>query len=47
MENCVRKYDLARHIRFNTEIAGARWDADESVWRPKTASGEEVSSRCW
>jgi cation diffusion facilitator CzcD-associated flavoprotein CzcO len=42
MENCARKYDLARHIRFNTEIAGARWDADESVWRLKTASGEDI-----
>ncbi|MGO9607677.1 MAG: flavin-containing monooxygenase [Candidatus Binataceae bacterium] len=41
MESCARKYDLARHIRFNTEIAGARWDADESVWRIKTAGGEE------
>ena len=42
MESCARKYDLARHIRFNTEIAGARWDADESVWRLKTAAGEEI-----
>ncbi|MGO9449816.1 MAG: flavin-containing monooxygenase [Candidatus Binataceae bacterium] len=41
MESCARKYDLARHIRFTTEIAGARWDADESVWRIKTAGGEE------
>jgi cation diffusion facilitator CzcD-associated flavoprotein CzcO len=42
MESCARKYDLTRHIRFNTEIAGARWDADESVWRLKTAAGEEI-----
>jgi len=42
MESCARKYDLARHIRFNTEIAGARWDADESVWRLKTAAGETI-----
>src|SRR6266852_5136093 len=42
MESCAGKYDLERHIRFNTEIAGARWDADESVWRLKTAAGEEV-----
>ncbi|HSU90704.1 MAG TPA: NAD(P)/FAD-dependent oxidoreductase, partial [Sporolactobacillaceae bacterium] len=42
MESCARKYDLARHIRFNTEIAGARWDADESVWRLQTAAGEEI-----
>ena len=42
MEGCARKYDLARHIRFNTEIAGARWDADQSVWSLKTVSGEEI-----
>ena len=42
IDSCARKYDLARHIRFNTEIAGARWDADESLWRLKTASGEEI-----
>ena len=42
MESCARKYDLTRHIRFNTEIAGARWDADESVWRLKTAAGETI-----
>ena len=41
MEECARKYDLAPHIRFNTEIAGARWDEDESVWRIQTAAGEE------
>ena len=41
MENCARKYDLARHLRFNTEIAGAQWDADQSVWRLKTIGGEE------
>lgn len=42
MESCARKYDLGRHIRFNTEIAGARWDAEQSVWRLKTVSGEEI-----
>ncbi len=41
MEHCARKYDLTRHIRFNTEIASARWDADQSLWCLKTASGEE------
>jgi cation diffusion facilitator CzcD-associated flavoprotein CzcO len=42
MESCARKYDLERHIRFNTEIAAARWDADESAWHLKTAAGEEI-----
>ena len=42
MESCARKYDLGRHIRLNTEIAAARWDANEGVWRLKTARGEEI-----
>ncbi len=29
------------HIRFGTEIAGARFDAEEAVWRLTTTAGEE------
>src|SRR5277367_467637 len=42
MEDCAKKYDLIRHIRFGTEIAGANWDAGAAVWRIRTTSGEEV-----
>jgi len=42
MEHCARKYGLDRHIRFGTEIAGARFDAEEGVWRLRTTGGEEV-----
>jgi cation diffusion facilitator CzcD-associated flavoprotein CzcO len=42
MEHCARKYDLVRHIRFRTEIAGARFDAGAGVWRLRTAVGEEI-----
>src|ERR1041384_5215716 len=31
IEHCARKYDLLRHIRFDTEVADARFDA--GVWR--------------
>src|SRR4029077_10516347 len=40
MEHCARKYDVLRHIRFDTEIASARFDADTGVWRLRTTSGE-------
>src|SRR2546426_8176735 len=40
MEHCARKYDLVRHIRFGTEIAGARFDAGAGVWRLRTTGGE-------
>ena len=43
MEHCVRKYDLRRHIRFSTEVAGARFDEGESVWRLWTTDGEELT----
>jgi len=46
MESCARKYDLARHTAFNTEIAGlrdgTRTRALASVL--KTADGEKRSS---
>ena len=42
MEHCARKYDLVPHIRFGTEIASARFDDGEAVWRLRTAAGEEV-----
>ena len=44
MEGCVRKYDLLPHIRFNTEVAGAKWDDDACVWLIRTTAGEEVEA---
>jgi len=40
MEYCARKYDLMPHIRFGTEIAAARWDDEQAVWRLSTTAGE-------
>src|SRR5437879_10365662 len=42
MEHCTRKYDLVRHLRFGTEITGARFDAGAGVWRLRTTGGEEI-----
>ena len=42
MEHCARRYDLYPHIRFNTEIASAKWDESELVWRIRTTAGEEM-----
>lgn len=33
IEHCVRKYELAPHIRFNAEVAGARFDEGAALWR--------------
>src|SRR4029453_5484141 len=32
IEQCARKYDLLRHIRFGTEVMEARFDEDRGVW---------------
>lgn len=39
------KYDVRRHIRFNTSVEGARWDEDANVWRVAVADGETVTAR--
>lgn len=39
------KYDVRRHMRFNTTVEGARWDDDESVWRVALAGGETLTTR--
>jgi len=31
-ESVMRKHDLERHIRFGTEVVGARWDEDSAAW---------------
>lgn len=32
LEHCVDKYGLAEHLRFETEIADARWDESQGLW---------------
>jgi cation diffusion facilitator CzcD-associated flavoprotein CzcO len=44
LEDCARKHDLLRHIRFNTEVTGARFDEAAGVWRIRTAAGDTVEA---
>ncbi len=44
-ERIADKYDLRRHMRFNTAVEGARWDEDERVWRVALAGDETLSTR--
>jgi len=39
------RYGLRRHVRFGTEVTGARWDADENRWHVTTAAGDEYVAR--
>jgi cation diffusion facilitator CzcD-associated flavoprotein CzcO len=41
-QSCVERHDLARHIRFGTEVVGARFDEADGVWHVRTAAGEEL-----
>ncbi len=43
-EHCAEKYGLLPHIRFNTEIESARFDADAALWRLRTRSGEDFEA---
>ena len=44
-DDVADKYDVRRHIRFNTAVEGARWDEDTKMWRVALAGGETLSTR--
>ena len=44
-DDVADKYDVRRHMRFNTTVEGARWDEDASVWRVALAGGETLTAR--
>ncbi|MBH1935367.1 NAD(P)/FAD-dependent oxidoreductase [Streptomyces sp. AV19] len=39
LENIADTYGLRPHVRFNSEVLSARWDAGELRWELETASG--------
>ena len=41
LNHCADKYDVRRHIRFNTEVTDARFDEATGLWHVCTADGEE------
>jgi cation diffusion facilitator CzcD-associated flavoprotein CzcO len=42
---CVEKYGLRPHLRLNTTITEARFDAQSGVWALRTSVGETVTVR--
>ncbi|MGB8405002.1 MAG: NAD(P)/FAD-dependent oxidoreductase [Mycobacterium sp.] len=44
-DDVAAKYDVRKHMRFNTVVDGARWDEDASVWRVAVDGGETISAR--
>src|SRR3546814_19120442 len=41
MEDCVRKYGLAAHLRFHQEVVSAEFDRARGLWKITTADGQE------
>ncbi len=41
----AEKYDVRRHMQFNTTVEGAQWDEDAAVWRVALAGGGSLSAR--
>ncbi|WP_456696566.1 flavin-containing monooxygenase [Aeromicrobium sp. P5_D10] len=39
------KYDVRRHMRFDTVVEGALWDEDEQYWTVTVAGGEPLRAR--
>jgi cation diffusion facilitator CzcD-associated flavoprotein CzcO len=44
MEHCAEKYGLHSHIRFETEIASARFDPERALWQLQTREGEAIEA---
>ena len=44
-DDVADKYDVRRHMRFNTVVEGARWDEEAGVWRIAVASGATMSAQ--
>lgn len=44
-DDVADKYDIRRHIRFNTTVEGARWDGEAQLWRVALADGQTLSAR--
>ena len=44
-EHVADKYDVRRHMRFNTTVEGAQWDEDAHVWRVALKDSDAVSAQ--
>lgn len=44
-EHVATKYDVRRHMRFNSAVDGAHWDDDTKIWHVALSGGETVTSR--
>ena len=45
IQHVAERFELRRHIRFNTRVRAARFDDVRSVWRIETAAGEPIEAQ--
>ncbi|MDU0289852.1 NAD(P)/FAD-dependent oxidoreductase [Saccharothrix longispora] len=45
LHRVAEKYRLREHIRFDSEVAGARWDEDAKVWHVSTGNGDTYTAK--
>jgi cation diffusion facilitator CzcD-associated flavoprotein CzcO len=43
IDDYVVKYDLARHLRFDSEVMARTWDEERHLWRLKVNGGETTA----
>lgn len=43
LQDCARRFDVERHIRFGEDVVDARWSEDAQLWRITTASGQRCT----
>ena len=44
LEDCADRLGIRPHIRFDTEVAGARFDETRGAWKIRTTDGEEIEA---
>ncbi|HWA01617.1 MAG TPA: NAD(P)/FAD-dependent oxidoreductase [Caulobacterales bacterium] len=45
LERCADRFDLRRHIRFNSALTKAEWDEADNLWRLQAGGGETLTAR--
>ena len=45
LNHVVEKYDLRKHMQFNTQLLSADWDDEKGVWRVEISTGENLTAR--
>lgn len=45
LRDCARRFDIERHIRFDTSVVEARFDEEHDLWTVTLAGGERLCAR--